>query len=833
MLHPEAQERDPAFAHSSLDDGGLLGDGALAHQPPALKEAVLRVGRHHVIALGKRRHDAPLALEARGLATHVEGGAPCEKSAPVRRHAPGERLRRVEINVEYGSGNEEVRVVLPLRHVAHVNPEDGERELRRTVHGDERTPRAGELVQMREAGSRHASRVGLRHRPLGETRDHTVKVVVGEQDHVEPRRKASGAQVLVVDRLEGELELLEHPAGPTLVDVPSPRVVNAEPRRRERHEVSRCLRESLHDEPELARERGHAASRGFDDEGTRGPAVEARGRSGDGDAFLQQAIHGDERIVHPRIEGIAVASLALDAPFGRSGAIDRRRLDADPRLDLVHADPHLERQRPAGDVVRALRRSARIETPVRIDLRIQQIRQVGAERLRSSNEKAPRGVGRPTGGEGGLGALHPNPAHPQHVHELGRRGPVPLFRRDHVGLVRPRRDGFFAHAINVVEPLLAALGSDVEHRHRARLHVAAAIPETPRSAPEGIRVVRRGLARQLAVLETLRKAFRIVGHRHRRGVPRLGEDPDHVVIVGRCPHPPVPPRVEREPRDDARLVLLVEPPRHRLSDEVHPPHHERRDVRVHRVFERRHEDPGGKRCLLVLVVDDLREPHLVELTRDVLRLGLVEHVPVSVVVVSDVLLVELGRARFLEGRSLHAPVPVDDDRRSVRVDVGNQHEENVVANGAHFLGLVRDRTIGHERRRLRVGPFRRVQTEVDPDDGFALLRERPSLVVVVNVREGELSRDLLVAVEVSEILLGADDGEQHRSSLRRLADLVEAHSLRSRVEPPEVIRDLIVVRELTLGAGRKAEDGLGRRNLGIARRQGRSQERGEDDASGQ
>ena len=45
------------------------------------------------------------------------------------------------------------------------------------------------------------------------------------------------------------------------------------------------------------------------------------------------------------------------------------------------------------------------------------------------------------------------------------------------------------------------------------------------------------------------------------------------------------------------------------------------DVGVHGIFERWHEDPRREWCGLVLVVHDLREPLVIELSRDVARFG--------------------------------------------------------------------------------------------------------------------------------------------------------------------------------------------------------------------
>jgi hypothetical protein len=39
--------------------------------------------------------------------------------------------------------------------------------------------------------------------------------------------------------------------------------------------------------------------------------------------------------------------------------------------------------------------------------------------------------------------------------------------------------------------------------------------------------------------------------------------------------------------------LGVEPPRHRIPEQIHAAHHQRRNIRIHRIVKRRHEDAGG------------------------------------------------------------------------------------------------------------------------------------------------------------------------------------------------------------------------------------------------
>jgi hypothetical protein len=211
-------------------------------------------------------------------------------------------------------------------------------------------------------------------------------------------------------------------------------------------------------------------------------------------------------------------------------------------------------------------------------------------------------------------------------------------------------------------------------------------------------------------------------------VAGFGEDADHVVEVRRGAHAAIPPGVESHARNRAALAFLIESPRHRVADEIHAAHHERWDVRIHGIVERRHENPRREGTGLMLVVDDLRKPFRVELARAVPRFGLVHHEPVAVVVVADVLVPQLGRTVLPRPAEVLA-IPVRHHRRAVGIHIRDEQENHVIANESHLVGLVRHRLEEHQRRGLTMRHFGRVQTEINPDDGFAFAGKRTCVFV--------------------------------------------------------------------------------------------------------
>jgi hypothetical protein len=148
------------------------------------------------------------------------------------------------------------------------------------------------------------------------------------------------------------------------------------------------------------------------------------------DSRFRQTIDRNERIVRARVED--EGPLIAFGDDGRYGCRDVNPLgrcrDRFVRLDDV--DAHLVRQRPASDVIRRLRRTVRVQTQFRVDLRCEQIFHVRRKRLAAADHEGAGPVllaGRP---KGSGRALDLHAAQPQGVHQLERRAAVPLLGRD-------------------------------------------------------------------------------------------------------------------------------------------------------------------------------------------------------------------------------------------------------------------------------------------------------------------------------------------------------------------------------------------------------------------
>ena len=681
-------------------------------------------------------------------------------------------MRGVDVESDHGSRDEELLRGESPRPIPEGEAEGLDRVVDGLVEGDEPAPGLDEGAESRGAGLAEPARVLLRHGLRQVPVRDPARGLRGEEDGVEAGQVAA-PHVRVPHVLPLEAVLVQHPARPALGHRGLPRTVDRDARRS-------CF--------------GQGAGGGLGgDPGEResvvggerarliGGQVRQPVRPGGHLAVRRREhLHGAEALLRqPAVDRVGVAvqsepgrSLAAHlADVGRDFApFARRHVE---RFVHVHRiQSHLEAEFVARHVVRRLRRSAGILAPVGVFLGLHQVDHVRPEGL-GRNHVRP-------GGEVEIALrsgyrerfrraqeFDPGPRHQTHEFD-DRPGVVRGPGIEHVG-ERPalRRvsalDLAPAHEVVVEEVLFLELRAHVRHGLRGGHHVVHGVAQVPAAAEPRVVVVRRRRLRGQvpgARAERVRNLVLVVAAGRR--VPRarrLRQEPEHVVIVGSASHRPVPPQVEDDAAVDARLPLLVEAPPHRMSHLVQGTHDERIEVRVHGVLEGRHPDPPGEGARLMLIIDDLREPVVIELPRHRLRLDLRQHVPVAIVVVPDIVMIELRDARHLELAAHIRHIPVGDDIQAVRVHVRHQEDDRVLPHTPGLRGLVRHEVARHLRHQLPVRDLRRVQPAVDPHDRDAFPRERPRLLLGENrpvafVRiagVGERPRDLLDPFQAPEI----------------------------------------------------------------------------------
>ena len=132
---------------------------------------------------------------------------------------------------------------------------------------------------------------------------------------------------------------------------------------------------------------------------------------------------------------------------------------------------------------------------------------------------------------------------------------------------------------------------------------------------------------------------------------------------------------------------------HRGPDRVEAREDERIEVVVGRIPEGRRVQHGARWTGLVVVVDDLRKPLLVQHPVDVGRLGKGGHVEISIVVVPGILLVQDGHPlRTPPQRVGLTHVPIGNQLHAVRIHLNGQ-KDYVVEDAQGFRVRATDHAV--------------------------------------------------------------------------------------------------------------------------------------------
>ena len=396
-------------------------------------------------------------------------------------------------------------------------------------------------------------------------------------------------------------------------------------------------------------------------------------------------------------------------------------------------------------------------------LGLEHVEHVRPERLCGHHDEGTVRIGLARGGERARGAVHGDVDLTQRVDELDRREEIGLVRRNDVpariAVLRlpqlgpelpvslgraaaaaahlfgdhpqPRRRGRpriltaaldrpSPHRVDVVEQVLPVARRVVDDRAVERDRIVDRLLEPPLLRCDRVGEIPVGYL----ALDDERNPHR------RRAADRLCQDGDDVVKVAGVANPAVPPAVVRAAgcHRGAGLSLGRQPLVHVRAERLQAEDEQRVEIVVVGVALRRGPDDGAGRPALVVVVENLRQPVVVEDAVDVLRLGLSRREEVAVVVVADVLLIEPRQARGAALQRIRIPhVPIGDEVVAVRVGV--DEEDDALVEEPQRLGVrPADHLVDHLGELLRAERFGRVQSSVDPDDRFPFSRERPRLV---------------------------------------------------------------------------------------------------------
>ena len=238
------------------------------------------------------------------------------------------------------------------------------------------------------------------------------------------------------------------------------------------------------------------------------------------------------------------------------------------------------------------------------------------------------------------------------------------------------------------------------------------------------------------------------------------------------------PRIEVNLRFDAGHPFGFERGPHRTAQQLRRAPHQRIDVRIDGVVLRRDHDARAVASHLMRVFINLREPVLIHDLRPVLRLDLRQHVPVAIVVVTDIRAVQLRRTRAFVRRARRLLEPVADDVVAVGVEAGDEEEDGVVEDRASLIVAARRQAMHQARPHLRRRHFRGMLAERHEHDRPPFGRQRVDLLRGEAPRVGHLPGDFLVAVQFREILRRRDRQQNERPAQRAFAEHLQLDAIR-------------------------------------------------------
>ena len=232
----------------------------------------------------------------------------------------------------------------------------------------------------------------------------------------------------------------------------------------------------------------------------------------------------------------------------------------------------------------------------------------------------------------------------------------------------------------------------------------------------------------------------------------LGQNPHHIVEVGHRAHPSIPPHTEGHARNHPRHILHGKSVGHCRSHQIDGRGRSRMDPGIYRICKGRKEDPGPAWTGLMVIIDDLGIPLIIEHLRYSPGFRHIVHEPVPVIIMPDIIVVEPWRPGCLKRGADRAVIPESNNIKPVRIHDRHQQKDDILANMLHFAGIFRCHPPRKQRGHLGTCDFRCMQTGINPDDRPSLLRKCLRLGLR-NSPPGERCADILPPVQGCQILL--------------------------------------------------------------------------------
>ena len=494
MLRPEAKQDRATLSGLDLDHGSLARHRAFTFEPSAEQHAALRVTADH--ARGRSI--------GCGACLHLEGAIERAEPGGLGRHAVGQRIG-LEFEFDHRAGAEVLVGRQASRDVFHRCAQHVDGQLARRIEGHQRAATGDELPEHGDALRAEAADVLRRHGPRRVSGDQAIGALVGNHNRIEARPQAAATNIGISDVLERKLVLFQQPARPPFVGVLDPGLVERDPRAAEGARILGRPRGRRGDaQPQVARDAldrvAHALGLAHHQR-TRLIRVSLdrhrRRQPRDLRAGLEQPVDGDAGAVAAAIDDVErrFARFPPHPSRGNRGLVEaRRRWRLEVLIDAIDLDVHLQRQRPARDIVRPINRRPGRTATHGVLLDLQQRLGVRAKRLCHEDDVSALRVHRVGDAEWFHRAPHFHGAVDQELFELARRMRIKLPGRHEVR-ERPALESELhlplAHAIKVSHQLSPVACRRAEHAARRREVVVHDVAQVPLAAGPGVGKPRR------------------------------------------------------------------------------------------------------------------------------------------------------------------------------------------------------------------------------------------------------------------------------------------------------------------------------------------------------
>jgi len=221
-------------------------------------------------------------------------------------------------------------------------------------------------------------------------------------------------------------------------------------------------------------------------------------------------------------------------------------------------------------------------------------------------------------------------------------------------------------------------------------------------------------------------------------------------------------------------------------------------------------DARAVRSHLVLVQPELGKPFVIDHLVHVSGLDLRKHVPVAIVVVTNIVVIEVRHwPAFVFGSEIF-PVPLGDHDLAVGIERRQEQDDGVVQPLFSLIILGGGQLVGPLHGHLAGADLGGVNVAGEQEDGLALRRQRVDLLFAQPARVRQLARDLPVLRLVAQIVFAGDHRHEHVFAQRGLAQRLNLNAAGCGSQRLEVRSDLAIVGQLAVGPDFETKK-LGRR----------------------